>query len=148
MEGCGDCKSHGRSQEDGVKSRVRTGSELGMPASQMKLGQLCLLMSQLTGQEQGSRPLAHSDWFSQTCLEMLSSPPPQSLRGLEPGKGVSGGRGCVGRRLSPHKSLQLPPPPNQDANSPKQEDAAWSLGRITEARSPGVPAKPQVCSLG
>lgn len=124
LEGCRYSKSLGRSQEDGIKSRLRIGSELGMPGSQMKLGQLCHLMSQLTGQEQGSRPLTQGDWFSQNCLQMLSSPPPPSLRGLEPVKGVSGGRGWVGRRLSLHKSLQLPPPPNQDANSPKQEDAA------------------------
>lgn len=153
LEGCRYSKSLGRSQEDGIKSRVRTGSELGMPGSQMKLGQLCHLMSQLTGQEQGSRPLTQGDWFSQTCLQMLSSspPPPPS-----PSQGSGGRKRCVwreglgGEEAIPSQESPAPSSPKSGCKLPqaRRRRPAWSLGRITEARSPGVAAKPQVCSLG
>lgn len=107
LEGCRYCKSHGRSQEDGVKSRVRTGSELGMPASQMKLGQLCHLMSQLTGQEQGSRPLAQGDWFPQTCKQMLSSLPPVP-QGTEARKRCVWREGLCGEEAIPSQESPAP----------------------------------------
>lgn len=112
---------------------------------QMKLGELCHLMRQLAGPGWGSRPLAQGGG---SLTDLLSNAvfSPQPPRGLESGKGVSGGRGCAERRLSFHKSPQASPHPrqlpNQVANSPKKEDASWCLGRITEARSPGVAANP------
>lgn len=111
LEGCRYCKSHGRSQGDRVKSRVRTGSELGMPASQMKLGQLCHLMSQLTGQEQGSRPLAQGDWFSQTCLQMLSSlPAPPAPQGTVARKRCVWREGLCGEEAIPSQESPAPSP--------------------------------------
>lgn len=139
LEGCRYSKSLGRSQEDGIKSRLRIGSELGMPASQMKLGQLCHLMSQLTGQEQGSRPLTQGDWFSQNCLQMLSSPhPPPRPSGdwsqekvcLEGGAGWGGGYPFtrVSSSLLPQIRMQTPP---SKKTPPRLEP--WKDHRSTES---------------
>lgn len=144
LEGCRYCKSHGRSQEDRVKSRVRTGSELGMPASQMKLGQLCHLMSQLTGQEQGSRPLAQGDWFSQTCLQMLSSlPAPPSPSGdcsqekvcLEGGS-VWGGGYPFTRVSSSLPQIRMQTPPSKKTPPPGALEGSQKHGVLGSLPNP------------
>lgn len=123
---------------DGVKSRVRTGSELGMPASQMKLGQLRHLISQLTGQKQGSGPLAHGNWFSQTCLEMLSPPPPVPQR-TGARKRCVWREGLCGEEVIPSQKSPAPSSPKSGCKLPQARRChlePWKDHRSTESWGP------------
>lgn len=67
-------------------------------------------MSQLTGQAQGSRPLAQGGWFLTDLLSNTLSPHPKSPRGLESGKGVSGKEGLHGEETGSFTRVPRQPP--------------------------------------
>lgn len=137
MEGCGYHNSHGRSQE--ARVQVRTGSRghqpdgagtaapLGEPAHRTGAGQ--------QASAQGRRLL--------TGL-VSNAPQGTGVRKRYPWDG-----GTVPRGDCPFPGVPRQSPLPQSGCEPlKQENAPRNLGRSREARSPGVAAKPQVCSLG
>lgn len=137
LEGCGYHNSHGRSQE--ARVQVRTGSRghqpdgagtaapLGEPAHRTGAGQ--------QASAQGRRLL--------TGL-VSNAPQGTGVRKRYPWDG-----GIVPRGDCPFPGVPRQSPLPQSGCEPlKQENAPRNLGRSREARSPGVAAKPQVCSLG